>query len=418
MNKLIRIYGIMALGFVLMTGAPLSSLKAQPGISVSVDMFYNELSPYGQWIPNSAYGNVWRPNVSGDFRPYYTNGYWTMTEYGNTWVSGYDWGWGPFHYGRWAYDPAYGWIWIPDTQWGPAWVSWRTGGGYYGWAPMGPNISINIAIGSYNAPFDWWVFIPQRYVMNRNFHRYYRGPQYNTTIIHNTTIINNTYVTHNHRYISGPPRTEIERSAGHRVPVRTIRQETGPRRSIVKGNDLNIYRPDNRQSTVRNNTRPAPQQAQPAQRTQPAAVNDIRQNAVSNNVRQNTATPAQPARNTVNSPTPQVQQPRQTQMRRQPARQQSTAVSPQPRPATVQPQPVRAPQATAQRVQNNNSIQSNRNARPAQPARPAPAQQFRANAPAPKAAAAPRPQAPAQRAATPHATVPARNATGGNTGRR
>ena len=31
-----------------------------------------------------------------------------------------------------------GWCWIPGTTWGPAWVNWRWGGGYVGWAPMAP----------------------------------------------------------------------------------------------------------------------------------------------------------------------------------------------------------------------------------------------------------------------------------------
>jgi hypothetical protein len=31
-----------------------------------------------------------------------------------------------------------GWCWIPGTLWGPAWVSWRWGGGYVGWSPLPP----------------------------------------------------------------------------------------------------------------------------------------------------------------------------------------------------------------------------------------------------------------------------------------
>jgi hypothetical protein len=61
-----------------------------------------------------------------------------MTEYGWTWVSDWDWGWAPFHYGRWLTIGGYGWCWVPGTIWGPAWVSWRYGGGYAGWAPLPP----------------------------------------------------------------------------------------------------------------------------------------------------------------------------------------------------------------------------------------------------------------------------------------
>ena len=70
-------------------------------------------------------------DIERDFRPYSTNGYWTMTQYGNTWVSHYPWGWAPFHYGRWVYTSYRGWGWIPGYEWGPAWVEWRSGNGYY-----------------------------------------------------------------------------------------------------------------------------------------------------------------------------------------------------------------------------------------------------------------------------------------------
>src|SRR5665213_1919979 len=64
-------------------------------------VFYDELSPYGQWIDYPDYGYVWQPNVDQDFRPYDTNGYWVYSDYGWTWVSNYSWGWAPFHYGNW-----------------------------------------------------------------------------------------------------------------------------------------------------------------------------------------------------------------------------------------------------------------------------------------------------------------------------
>src|ERR1700761_1436748 len=40
-------------------------------------VFYDELSPYGNWIDYPDYGYVWAPaDVGPDFRPYATNGYW------------------------------------------------------------------------------------------------------------------------------------------------------------------------------------------------------------------------------------------------------------------------------------------------------------------------------------------------------
>ena len=44
------------------------------------------------------------------------------------------WGVVTYHYGRWYEDPREGWVWVPGSTWAPAWVSWREGGGYCGWA--------------------------------------------------------------------------------------------------------------------------------------------------------------------------------------------------------------------------------------------------------------------------------------------
>src|SRR4030081_1206377 len=41
---------------------------------VSYQSFYDQLSPYGQWIDDPGYGYVWMPEVGPDFKPYATNG--------------------------------------------------------------------------------------------------------------------------------------------------------------------------------------------------------------------------------------------------------------------------------------------------------------------------------------------------------
>jgi hypothetical protein len=207
--------------------------------------FYNDLAPYGQWLSDPQYGYVWAPYGGNDFRPYYTNGYWVMTEYGNTWVSGYPWGWAPFHYGRWAQSSYYGWIWIPGNTWGPAWVSWRQGGGYYGWAPMGPGISISISFGSgFNIPNPWWTFIPCGNIYAHNYSNYY-APRRTVNIINNTTIINNTYVDNRSRntYVSGPRRTDIENVTHRPVNVYKVSNASGRSGNQIAGNKLTVYRP-------------------------------------------------------------------------------------------------------------------------------------------------------------------------------
>jgi len=186
---------------------------------ITLETFYEELSPYGAWINDPQYGYVWRPNVDqDDFRPYYTNGRWEMTRYGNTWVSDYEWGWAPFHYGRWQHSNRRGWLWVPDTRWGPAWVSWRSGGGYYGWAPLGPGININIRS---RIPDYYWVFVPQR---NIYYDRYPRYDRYrNRNIYNNTIIINNTYVYNRNRYYTGPRVDEIRRVTRQPVRINDVR---------------------------------------------------------------------------------------------------------------------------------------------------------------------------------------------------
>jgi hypothetical protein len=103
--------------------------------------FEEPLRSAGSWYDDATYGRVWMPSplvVGNDFTPYYTGGHWVLSEYGWTWVSDWSWGWAPFHYGRWVVVAGYGWAWVPGTVWGPAWVAWRSGGGYVGWAPLPP----------------------------------------------------------------------------------------------------------------------------------------------------------------------------------------------------------------------------------------------------------------------------------------
>lgn len=233
---------VMSLGFSGCATAQGYSDDAY-GDGGSYQTFYDELSPYGQWVNDPDYGYVWVPDAGDDFRPYYSNGYWVNTEYGNTWYSNYAWGWAPFHYGRWTYSPYYGWMWIPGNVWGPAWVSWRSGGGCYGWAPLGPGISVSVAIGGYSVPDYWWVFTPQQYILNPRFQQYTYGPRYNPRYVQQTTIINNTYVYNHNTYISGPRRNDMERAIGRNIPPVAINNTSRPERSQMRGNSLNMYRP-------------------------------------------------------------------------------------------------------------------------------------------------------------------------------
>jgi len=215
-----------------------SSYGGGPQVQVSGSIsFYDELSPYGRWVSYPGYDRVWIPNAGRDFRPYYTNGHWVYTDYGWTWMSDYSWGWAAFHYGRWLYDDFQGWMWVPGNDWGPAWVSWRTGGDYYGWAPMGPQYS-------YNAPANYWAFVPRQYINSPRINNYYVNNSRNVTIINNTTVINNTNNYGGNRVYAGPSARDVQRYSGQAVRPIRVENASRPGSGRVENDRVQIYRPD------------------------------------------------------------------------------------------------------------------------------------------------------------------------------
>ncbi|WP_200979486.1 DUF6600 domain-containing protein [Echinicola sp. 20G] len=240
-EKLTKWLGVTLIMWLAFTIVNPKNANAESPLGVSFQIFYDELAPYGDWVEDARYGYIWLPYADRNFHPYNSNGHWVMTEYGNTWVSYYNWGWAPFHYGRWFYDEYYGWAWVPGYEWGPAWVNWRTGGGYYGWAPMTPGFSVSVNIG---IPSFHWVFVPQRRFTQRHVYRYC-APRRNIVNIYNrTTVINNTVVYNRNRYISGPSRRDIERYSRGNVTVYKVNSSQRAGKANVSRNTLNIYRPD------------------------------------------------------------------------------------------------------------------------------------------------------------------------------
>jgi Family of unknown function (DUF6600) len=169
--------------------------------------FYEPLSPYGRWEVIGSYGRCWIPNrVDADWHPY-SNGYWQRTDAGWYWETDEPWGWATYHYGRWDGSPQFGWYWVPQTQWAPAWVSWHSGGGYIGWAPL--------------YPADVRVISPRAYVFVEE--RHFMEPiRRSTVVVDNTAIINNTVIN------KGPNVAVIEKVSGRKVqavPARELRSK-------------------------------------------------------------------------------------------------------------------------------------------------------------------------------------------------
>ncbi|MFV8390545.1 DUF6600 domain-containing protein [Flavobacterium sp. LB1P71] len=245
--------------------------KAAAQVSINFQIFYDDLSPYGYWIDTPKYGYAWVPNVSAAFIPYRTNGYWVYTNVGWTWVSNYSWGWAPFHYGRWYYDPYHEWIWIPGYEWGPGWVIWRRSEGYYGWAPIGPGISISIAYGSgYRLPYNYWTYVRDRDFGRTNIYNYYVPSSNNVTIINNSTVINNIQRDYSTqvRYNAGPNRTEVQNRIGKTISTVTLRERNRPGQNL-SNRELHIYRPrvEKRRASERE---PAPSKVVPLKDVKPA----------------------------------------------------------------------------------------------------------------------------------------------------
>jgi hypothetical protein len=257
--KCISKYFIILVMLVIVSVAfPLQKAAAQ-GAEVSFQVFYDQLSPYGQWVDFPEEGYVWIPAAEQGFSPYSTRGYWAYTDYGWTWVSDYQWGWAPFHYGRWDFDNDYGWYWVPEYQWAPAWVAWSRSPGYYGWAPLRPGIEVNYAItNGYYVPSEHWHYVHEEFLGRRDMGRHYAPSSENETHIRNSQMINKTYVdnTRHTTYMGGPPREEVEKSTHAPVQQFAISRRSTPGQS-VSSKEVSIYRPDVSKTTASNPT-PAP----------------------------------------------------------------------------------------------------------------------------------------------------------------
>jgi hypothetical protein len=319
-------------------------------ISVNFQVFYDDLSPYGTWINTEEYGYAWMPDVADDFMPYNTNGYWIYTDAGWTWVSDYSWGWAPFHYGRWYYDSEYGNMWVPGNEWGPGWVSWRQSEGYYGWAPIGPGISIDMAYGNnYNIPYDRWTFVKNNNFGRSNINRYYMNRSNNNTIYNHSTVINNMQSNreNNARYNGGPDRDDVQKRTGRQINSIPVRSNNTPGQQVSKS-EYKVYKPKIEQNND------GGQKPVPAQVKNIKEMRTIKNRNDVNTGTQNNPQQSKPQPDKQNQPQPNQQPQQQTkqqpQQERQPNKNQPTplpAQQPQKQPAwpqqRQQPIPQREP---------------------------------------------------------------------------
>jgi hypothetical protein len=199
MRSIIRHLRCLAVATLACVAIAVGALSASVTIAVLTPAhaqisaeFESALEPYGSWQPHPRFGEVWVPyDLPPGWRPY-TYGRWVYTEdWGWYWVSDEeeaDWGWVTFHYGRWAHDRRLGWFWVPGDEWGPAWVDWRRGDDYVGWAPLPPDEIIY----EYDNDPTYWIFLPPRYLAEPRVRIYFLPPQRTVVVFRRTVIVNRT----------------------------------------------------------------------------------------------------------------------------------------------------------------------------------------------------------------------------------
>ncbi len=273
---------IIGLTIALFLGSDFVEDRAHARTSVSFNLFFDTLAPYGNWVPVSGYGYGWRPIDVGPYWKPYRDGYWGWSDQGWLWISYEPWGWATYHYGRWVFDDYYGWIWIPGVTWAPAWVSWYESPGYIGWSPLPPDnnffLEIGISIGGYGgyyggyypgyrnyhrrrhkkhhyydndyyAPREHCVFVPQNKFGHHNTGLVEVSGPHNLTVIRNVKNVTNIKVVNNGIINYGPDKDRLERSgSGKFSKVNLVDRDL----TVVRGRqDINkleagtykVYRP-------------------------------------------------------------------------------------------------------------------------------------------------------------------------------
>ncbi|MSU37463.1 MAG: hypothetical protein EXS36_20680 [Pedosphaera sp.] len=247
--------------------APMVVTQPAPNNVVDYNYFYESLSPYGSWMNVAPYGWCWLPTVSvvdNGWQPYLHGGNWLWSDAGWYWNSEYSWGWAPFHYGRWHQHHGRGWVWVPGTTWGPSWVTWRTGGGNCGWAPLPPEAYWTAGVGftyygsHVSVGFGWgldpysYCFVPYSRYCDRHISGHRLPREQNHSIVKDSTIINPVINGNNNTVIinNGLDHREVQKHTGEEIrktslkdaasPAGTTRSATGGQRP----SSLAVYRPN------------------------------------------------------------------------------------------------------------------------------------------------------------------------------
>ena len=148
-----------------------------------------------------------------------------------------------------------------DLDWGPAWVSWRTGGDYVGWAPLpprgpgvvyegrpiGPQVDIEFDIGP-----EYYNFFEVRYIGEPVLRNYIAPRVQNVTYINNTVNVTNITVQNNVVYNYGPNYEVLSAASARPIQRLSIERQSATNLSAaaksgtltkVQGNKLVVAAP-------------------------------------------------------------------------------------------------------------------------------------------------------------------------------
>lgn len=238
------------------TPAPEGVLTAPPpappaAVEVDLSFFFDDLSPYGDWLWLEPYGWVWTPaGVPFGWRPY-TVGRWIWTDDGWFWLSDEVWGWGPYHYGRWFFDGRIGWVWVPGREWAPAWIVFRSGDGWIGWAPLPPRARWRAGVGLdlddpdlLVEPFAWCFIEASRFLDPRIGVRVAPSAR-NVTLLRVTISVTRFEASGRRVVVRGPDLDDLARRTGAPVPRYRIVDSSsrGDLDRSPRGVEIRAYRP-------------------------------------------------------------------------------------------------------------------------------------------------------------------------------
>jgi hypothetical protein len=238
---------------------------------VSYSVFYDALSPVGEWIQitpeeieeelrdGEGQGKsfsrseddflfIWKPKISDiNWKPY-SQGSWQYTDHGWLWMSSESWGWATYHYGRWVNSKKYGWIWIPGKVWAPAWVQWRISNDNIGWTALTTDAKWKVNEGitnetyKYSASADDWIFVDKSKFQDEFTSGNVIPSTQNSGLIKASSKVTEIKYENEKIINRGPDRKDIENRTGKVIKEYKVKPTTEKKISLSNDNGISVYK--------------------------------------------------------------------------------------------------------------------------------------------------------------------------------